>query len=127
MRFSYVCYFRVLQDNPAFSKEINQARFYYVDKFVLLSSGNGLYMYKYHVDLQKEAIKRCIYLFLFLSIFFFFFSFSFLRSSILPSFLFLFCLSLSLLSLFTYFFRLSFLVLSFFLFSSAIDEQSLLC
>ena len=112
MRFSYVCYFRVLQDNPAFSKEINQARFYYVDKFVLLSSGNGLYMYKYHVDLQKEAIKRCIYLFLFLSIFFFFFFpfHSYVPPFFLPScffsvFLFLFfpCLLISFVYPFSFF------------------------
>ncbi|XP_058953759.2 WD repeat-containing protein 27 [Pocillopora verrucosa] len=48
-----------VKDNPPFSKEITQAKFYYVDKFVLLASGNGLHMYKYHIDTgQKDDVKR---------------------------------------------------------------------
>lgn len=47
------------QDNPPFAKEITQAKFYYVDKFVLLACGNGLHMYKYHIDVgQKDDVKR---------------------------------------------------------------------
>jgi len=48
-----------VKDNPPFGKEIIQAKFYYVDKFVLLASGNGLHMYKYHIDAgQKDDVKR---------------------------------------------------------------------
>ena len=47
------------QDNPPFGKEIIQAKFYYVDKFVLLACGNGLHLYKYHIDSgQKDDVKR---------------------------------------------------------------------
>ena len=48
-----------MQDNSPFPKEITQAKFYYVDKFVLLSCGNGLHLYKYHIDVrQKDDVKR---------------------------------------------------------------------
>ncbi|PFX32770.1 WD repeat-containing protein 27 [Stylophora pistillata] len=48
-----------VKDNPPFSKEITQAKFYYIDKFVLLASGNGLHMYKYHIGTgQKDDVKR---------------------------------------------------------------------
>lgn len=48
-----------LQDNSPFPKEITQAEFYYVDKFVLLSCGNSLHLYKYHIDVrQKDDVKR---------------------------------------------------------------------
>lgn len=47
------------KDNPPFGKEILQAKFYYVDKFVLLACGNGLHLYKYHIDAgQKDDVKR---------------------------------------------------------------------
>lgn len=47
------------QDNSPFPKEITQTRFYYVDKFVLIACGNGLHMYKYHIDVgQKDDVKR---------------------------------------------------------------------
>ncbi|XP_031565676.1 WD repeat-containing protein 27-like [Actinia tenebrosa] len=46
------------KDNPPFPKEITQASFYYVDKFIMVSCGNGLYLYKYHIDPQKDDIKR---------------------------------------------------------------------
>jgi len=48
-----------VKDNPPFAKEITEAKFYYVDKFVLLACGNGLHMYKYHIDVgQKDDVKR---------------------------------------------------------------------
>jgi len=48
-----------VKDNPPFGREIIQAKFYYVDKFVLLACGNGLHMYKYHIDAgQKDDVKR---------------------------------------------------------------------
>ncbi|XP_068683722.1 WD repeat-containing protein 27-like isoform X2 [Montipora foliosa] len=48
-----------LKDNPPFPREIKQAKFYYVDKFILLTCGNGLHMYKYHIDVaQKEDVRR---------------------------------------------------------------------
>ncbi|XP_048585644.1 WD repeat-containing protein 27 isoform X2 [Nematostella vectensis] len=46
------------KDNLPFSKEVSQSSFYYVDKFILLSCGNGLYLYKYHIDPVKDEIKR---------------------------------------------------------------------
>ena len=47
-----------LQDNPVFPKEISKAAFYYVDKFILLSCLNTLYMYKYNIGETKTDIKR---------------------------------------------------------------------
>ncbi|XP_076099773.1 WD repeat-containing protein 27-like isoform X1 [Mytilus galloprovincialis] len=46
------------KDNVAFPKEVNFAQFYYMDKFILLTSGNTLYMYKYHLEQTKDDIKR---------------------------------------------------------------------
>ena len=61
VRYDHVSSFLILssQDNSPFPKEITQAKFYYVDKFVLLSCGNGLHLYKYHIDVrQKDDVKR---------------------------------------------------------------------
>ena len=46
--------------NQPFAKEIKHAQFYYMDKFVLLASGGTLYLYKYHLDSNKEEIKRYV-------------------------------------------------------------------
>ncbi|XP_052273878.1 WD repeat-containing protein 27-like isoform X3 [Dreissena polymorpha] len=46
------------KENPLFSKEIHFAKFYFMDKFILLSSVNTLYMYKYFIDLNKNDIQR---------------------------------------------------------------------
>ncbi|XP_064602272.1 WD repeat-containing protein 27-like isoform X2 [Liolophura sinensis] len=46
------------KENPSFSKDVRCAQFYYVDKFVLLVSGNSFYLYKYHLDSTREDIKR---------------------------------------------------------------------
>lgn len=46
------------KDNVVFPKEVNFARFYYMDKFILLTSGNTLYMYKYYLEQTKDDIKR---------------------------------------------------------------------
>lgn len=44
--------------NPSYSKDISRAMFYYVDQFIMLSHGNSLCLYKYHVDPTKKDIKR---------------------------------------------------------------------
>ncbi|KAK6172448.1 hypothetical protein SNE40_016095 [Patella caerulea] len=44
--------------NPLFPKEVKQSQFYYMDKFILLISGNGFYMYKYYLDTSKHEIRR---------------------------------------------------------------------
>lgn len=44
--------------NGPFPKEVKFAQFYYMDKFVILTSGNTLYMYKYLLDPTKQDIKR---------------------------------------------------------------------
>ncbi|XP_033734815.1 WD repeat-containing protein 27-like [Pecten maximus] len=46
------------KDNPPFPREVKFGRFYYMDKFILLTSGSTVYMYKYHLDLTKQDIKR---------------------------------------------------------------------
>lgn len=50
----------LLQENPPFSKDVRCAQFYYVDKFILLVSGNSFYLYKYHIDPTREDIKRLV-------------------------------------------------------------------
>ena len=47
------------QPNSPFPKEVTHAQFYYLDKFILLISGNTLYLYKYHIDTTKpDDIRR---------------------------------------------------------------------
>uniref|UniRef100_A0A8I3RSL7 WD repeat domain 27 n=2 Tax=Canis lupus familiaris TaxID=9615 RepID=A0A8I3RSL7_CANLF len=41
-----------------FSKPVRSAQFYYVDTFVLLSSGPELQLLKYHIDTCKDEIQR---------------------------------------------------------------------
>ncbi|KAM9847518.1 WD repeat-containing protein 27 [Aulostomus maculatus] len=41
-----------------FSRAIRRAQFYYLDKFVLLASGNSLHLYLYDVDISHDDIKR---------------------------------------------------------------------
>ena len=49
------------EDNQLFKKEISFSQFYYMDRFILLCSGNVLYLYKYHIDTQPpDDIKRYI-------------------------------------------------------------------
>ncbi|CAK7299636.1 WD repeat-containing protein 27 [Vulpes lagopus] len=43
-----------------FSKPVRSAQFYYVDTFVLLSSGPELQLLKYHIDTCKDEIQRYI-------------------------------------------------------------------
>ena len=52
-----------------FSREVTQAKFYYLDKFVLLVTGNRLGLYKYYIgDGHSDDIKRsdrltaCVYM-----------------------------------------------------------------
>jgi len=43
----------------SFNKEVTNAQFFYMDKFILLTSANILYLYKYNVDLSKvDEVKR---------------------------------------------------------------------
>ena len=47
------------QGNTPFAKEITSAHFYYLNKFLILTSGNLLYLYKYHIDTtQADDIRR---------------------------------------------------------------------
>ncbi|MEQ2206934.1 hypothetical protein XENOCAPTIV_004955, partial [Xenoophorus captivus] len=41
-----------------FSKPIRGALFYYLDKFILLTSGPSVYLYLYNLDLTRDDIKR---------------------------------------------------------------------
>ncbi|KAK2507166.1 hypothetical protein MC885_012844 [Smutsia gigantea] len=43
-----------------FSKPIQYAQFYYIDAFILLSSGPEFHLLKYHIDTCKDDIKRCL-------------------------------------------------------------------
>ncbi|XP_041373543.1 WD repeat-containing protein 27-like [Gigantopelta aegis] len=51
---------KIEKNNQPFGKEIKHAQFYYVDKFILLSSAGKLYLYKYHLDSNKDDIKRYV-------------------------------------------------------------------
>ncbi|XP_038078106.1 WD repeat-containing protein 27-like isoform X2 [Patiria miniata] len=44
--------------NRVFAKEVKAARFYYVDKFLLLASGGALYLHKFVLDTSVDDIKR---------------------------------------------------------------------
>ncbi|XP_065919304.1 WD repeat-containing protein 27-like isoform X2 [Dysidea avara] len=49
------------KSNVPFNKDINHAQFFYMDKFILLTSANSLYLYKYNIDLSKpDEIQRYI-------------------------------------------------------------------
>uniref|UniRef100_A0A2C9JMH7 Anaphase-promoting complex subunit 4 WD40 domain-containing protein n=1 Tax=Biomphalaria glabrata TaxID=6526 RepID=A0A2C9JMH7_BIOGL len=47
-----------LNDNAPYSKELKNAQFFYVDKFILLTHGPDLYLYKYYITDEKDDIKR---------------------------------------------------------------------
>ncbi|XP_078226606.1 WD repeat-containing protein 27 isoform X2 [Callithrix jacchus] len=47
-----------LLDKDMFSKPIQSAQFYYIDAFILLSSGPEFQLLKYHIDTCKDEIKR---------------------------------------------------------------------
>ncbi|XP_071497617.1 WD repeat-containing protein 27-like [Diadema antillarum] len=46
------------KSNAQYGKEIHHAQFYYVDRFILLTSGDSLFLYKYHLDTKVDDIKR---------------------------------------------------------------------
>ena len=47
------------QANIPFSSEVSNSLFYYLDKFLLLTVGNTLHMYKYHINPSPPPdIKR---------------------------------------------------------------------
>ncbi|XP_053446331.1 WD repeat-containing protein 27 isoform X2 [Nycticebus coucang] len=48
----------LLLSKDMFSKPIQSAQFYYIDAFILLSSGPELQLRKYHIDTCKDEIKR---------------------------------------------------------------------
>lgn len=50
----------ILQSNIEFPKEVRCAQFYYMDKFLLLTSGNKIYLYKYLIDPTKSDVKRYV-------------------------------------------------------------------
>ena len=60
--FGYFCLSLIkmlsYQENPVFAKAIRCGQFYFMDKFILLASGNALNMYKFHVDTSKSDVKR---------------------------------------------------------------------
>ena len=43
-----------------FPKPVGSAQFYYVDTFILSSSGAELQLLRYHVDAGKDEIRRCV-------------------------------------------------------------------
>ncbi|MEJ1275477.1 WD repeat domain 27 [Cricetulus griseus] len=43
-----------------FPKPITSAQFYYMDSFILLSSGPEFRLLKYHIDLCRDDIRRCV-------------------------------------------------------------------
>ncbi|BFZ01532.1 hypothetical protein BsWGS_04571 [Bradybaena similaris] len=45
-------------DNKPFAKEIKHAQFFYVDKFILLTHGPNLSLFKYHIAQIKDDIKK---------------------------------------------------------------------
>ncbi|KAG5831364.1 hypothetical protein ANANG_G00302970 [Anguilla anguilla] len=48
----------LIMGGEKFSKPVKSAQFYYLDKFLLLSSGNALHLYLYHLDMARDDIKR---------------------------------------------------------------------
>ncbi|CAH1264288.1 WDR5B [Branchiostoma lanceolatum] len=46
------------KENRAFPHPVRHAQFYYMDKFVLLSCGSAISMFKFHLDQTKDDIKR---------------------------------------------------------------------
>ncbi|XP_021170339.2 WD repeat-containing protein 27 [Fundulus heteroclitus] len=48
----------IIMGDTMFSKPIRGAQFYYLDKFILLTSGPSVHLYLYNVDLTRDDIKR---------------------------------------------------------------------
>ncbi|XP_035688084.1 WD repeat-containing protein 27-like [Branchiostoma floridae] len=46
------------KENRAFPHPVRHAQFYYMDKFILLTCGSAISMFKYHLDPTKDDIKR---------------------------------------------------------------------
>ena len=42
------------------ARPVRAAQFYYLDAFLLLSSGPELLLLKYHVDTRKDEMKRSV-------------------------------------------------------------------
>ena len=45
-------------ENKVFDKEIKNCQFYFMDKFILLTYGSTLALYKYHLSSERDEIKR---------------------------------------------------------------------
>ncbi|CAL1531857.1 unnamed protein product [Lymnaea stagnalis] len=45
-------------DNKPFSKEIRSAQFFYIDKFILITHGPELLLYKYNITEECDDVKR---------------------------------------------------------------------
>ena len=57
--FSLILLSLFSQANIPFSSEVSNSLFYYLDKFLLLTVGNTLHMYKYHINPSPPPdIKR---------------------------------------------------------------------
>ncbi|XP_077469394.1 WD repeat-containing protein 27 isoform X1 [Stigmatopora argus] len=48
----------IIMGKKMFPKHIKAAQFYYLDKFVLVASGDSLQLYLYHLDVTHDDIKR---------------------------------------------------------------------
>lgn len=46
------------QGNQPLAHEVCHALFFYLDKFIVLSSGSRVYVYNYHLDASKDDIKH---------------------------------------------------------------------
>ncbi|ESO07617.1 hypothetical protein HELRODRAFT_75787 [Helobdella robusta] len=44
----------------SFSQSLSHCQFYYVDKFIIIASGNEIVLYSYHIDNIKSDLKRQI-------------------------------------------------------------------
>ncbi|XP_067667942.1 WD repeat-containing protein 27-like [Haliotis asinina] len=46
------------KNNASFPREVRHGQFFYMDKFVLLTCGSSLHLYKYYLDSARDEIKR---------------------------------------------------------------------
>ena len=49
----YLC--AIMQNNVAFNKPVRWGQFYYVDRFILLTSGFSFSLYKYYLDTAAKS------------------------------------------------------------------------
>ncbi|XP_071111369.1 WD repeat-containing protein 27-like [Haliotis cracherodii] len=46
------------KSNSLFPREVRHGQFFYMDRFVLLTCGSSLHLYKYYLDAARDEIKR---------------------------------------------------------------------